>query len=42
MDRITKDWWDDLRTRACTMADKLSCAVLLCALAYAGSIPVGE
>ena len=42
MNTITKDWWEGLRMRACTMADKLSCAVLLCALAYAGSIPAGE
>ena len=42
MDTIMKDWWNDLRTRACTMAGQLSCAVLLCALAYVGSIPVGE
>jgi len=42
MDTITKDWWNDLRTRACTMASQLSCAVLLCALAYTGSIPGRE
>ncbi|WP_434106445.1 hypothetical protein [Paraburkholderia caffeinilytica] len=35
-------WWGDLQSRAAITKQQLVCAMMLCALAYVGSVPTIE
>ncbi|HYS63344.1 MAG TPA: hypothetical protein VEN30_05900 [Paraburkholderia sp.] len=42
MKTYSKAWWLDLQNRAATTKGQLVCAMMLCALAYMGSVPAVE
>ncbi|WP_275691486.1 MULTISPECIES: hypothetical protein [Burkholderiaceae] len=42
MKTYSRAWWLDLQNHAVTTKDRLVCAMMLCALAYTGSVPVVE
>jgi hypothetical protein len=42
METRNKVWWGDWQNRTIATRKKLICAMMLCALAYVGSVPILE